>query len=479
MEDKILRNMNTVVQQKTHVDVDVLIVGAGISGLSAACFLKKKGYTVMLLDKANRTGGNIRTEKKDGFIIEYGPNSILDTTPAIHRLINMLGLDNQVIYADKTANRRYILREGALHALPTSPVSFFKSKLFSGKAKLRLMREPFIPSYMGNKDESLADFVIRRLGKEFLDYAINPFVAGVYAGAPEHLSVVYGFPKLKQLELKYGGLIRGAVRGARERRKSKEISKNQARMLSFTDGLAMLTGAVQNYLQDDVRLSANITEIRADERGASICYYLGKQKYNLSAKQILLTVPAQAYETLPLDMGEEFLNSLRSIYYPPVSMVFLGYDRVDKDVPQDGFGFLVPAKEKRKILGTLWSSSIFSGRSVANGMALTTFVGGRRQPDLTSLTSEELVDLVRRELSEIMGIRNEPTLSFVKKWPMAIPQYVPGYGKTLSIIDQFERENPHIVIGGNFRAGISVADCIKNSFQISEKMDQKLRHTLN
>jgi len=474
MEDQILNHVDPTVRQSVESNVDVLIVGAGISGLSAACFLKKKGYSVQVLEKSNQTGGNIQTEQKNGFLIEYGPNSVLDTTPTIHELIDILGLKKDVIYASKTANKRYIMRNGGLHALPTSPIAFLRSKLFSGRAKLRLVREPFIPSYKGDKDESLADFVKRRLGQEFLDFAINPFVAGVYAGAPEQLSVLHGFPKLKQLETKYGSLIRGAIRGAHERRKSNETSKNSAGMLSFIGGLGMLVQAAQKYLQDDLHLSVNITDINTGDNRVNVSYLNNEQKHRLSAKQILVTLPAQAYKDFPLKMEPDFLSSLSSVYYPPVSMVFLGYNHVSKHVPRDGFGFLVPEKEKRKILGTLWSSSIFSGRSPQNGMALTTFVGGRRQPEITNLSSDELVALVRKELAEIMGLTSEPTIAFVKQWPTAIPQYVPGYGKTLATIDRFEQNNPRIIIGGNFRAGISVADCIKNSFQISEKIDQKL-----
>ncbi len=454
--------------------VDVVVVGAGISGLSAAFFLKEKGYRVMIVEKESRVGGNIRSERRQGFLIEYGPNSILETTPALGTLIDAAGLRERVIYAGETAKKRYILRDRRLQPLPTSLPAFIKTELFSGRAKRRLLREPFIKPYSGEDDESLAAFVVRRLGQEFLDYAINPFVAGVYAGAPERLSVRHGFPKLYQLEQKYGSLIRGTIGGMRERKRSGETAKDRARMLSFEEGLSQLTDTLGERLKESLQRQAELTHVDARRDGVWLKYKQKGREQAVYAGHLLFTVPAQAYNHLPLTLGSDFMQKLKEIYYPPVSMVFLGYDSIAPHVPRDGFGFLVPAREKRRILGTLWNSSIFRGRAPEKGMALTTFVGGSRQPEMAKQSSEELINLVKEELRDIMGLNSEPAYAFVKPWPRAIPQYVPGYGAVLEAMEAFEKKNPRLHLAGNFRNGISVADCIKQSWQLSENLHRVL-----
>ncbi len=457
-------------QQKAGRRVDVAIVGAGISGLSAALFLKQKGLSVLLLEKEERPGGNIRTEEKNGFLIEYGPNSIMDTTPALHRLIEGADVADELLYAGERAQKRYILRGGRLRALPTSLPAFIKTDLFTGGAKRRLLREPFIKPYDGKEDESLAAFVVRRLGREFLDYAINPFVAGVYAGAPERLSVRHGFPKLYRLEQKYGSLIRGTIGGMRERRRSAETAKDRARMFSFRHGLGQLIGALAQKLEHELVLRADIGRIDMLPGGVWLKYKHNGREETAWASQLLLTVPARAYAYLPLPSADTLTETIGRIYYPPVSMVFLGYAKVSDRVPSDGFGFLVPAREQRNILGTLWSSSIFSGRAPQGGMALTTFVGGSRQPQAARQSAEELIAMVRRELRDIMGLTEEPAEAFVKPWPRAIPQYEPGYDSFLNAMETYEKQYPRIRLGGNFRNGISVADCVKQAWQLSEEL---------
>ncbi len=222
------------------INKKVVVIGAGISGLTAAHILHKVGYGVTVLEKNDKVGGTIETVVENGMLFDRGPNSALETTPIIAQLVEELNLKDQFVYANKEGNKRYILREGELHALPMSPPAFIKTKLFSGKAKLRLMKEPFIGRSTDGYYQSIAEFVTRRLGSEFLDYVINPFVAGVYAGNPEDLSVKSAFPKLYALEADYGGLIVGTIKSVRKRKKRKEQSKQSAKMLSFKDGMQVL-----------------------------------------------------------------------------------------------------------------------------------------------------------------------------------------------------------------------------------------------
>lgn len=459
---------------KKHIQADVAILGAGISGLAAAFFLKRKGRSVCVIEKNAHTGGAIRSERREGFLIEYGPNSTLDTTPLLHELFSGLQIADQLEYANDRAKNRYIVRNGRLNTLPLSPPAFIKSKLFSASAKFRLLKEPFVRPAPPEADESLADFVRRRLGQEFLDYAINPFVAGVYAGKPETLSVQSAFPKLHRLVQEYGSLIKGAVLGAKKRRKSAETSKSSARLLSFKEGLQTVVNALERELSGSIFSGSNIESVRRRDNFFEIDFRNGSQIWQLIVPSLLFTIPAHQYAFLPLEFEFPLLHEFQNIYYPPVAMVYFGYKNQPPGVPLDGFGFLVPEKENRQILGTIWSSTIFSNRAPRGGVALTTFVGGSRQPENALLPEEKLIDLVRRDIQELMGIREKPDLIVVRKWEKAIPQYRLGHRQIMENIDRFEQQTPGLFISGNFRGGISVSDCIKQSHLMSERIDSFL-----
>ncbi|MBI3765618.1 MAG: protoporphyrinogen oxidase, partial [Ignavibacteriales bacterium] len=212
----------------------IVIVGAGISGLCVAHWLKQRGFRVIVMEKDSEVGGTMKTLRDNEWLIETGPNSALETTPLFNQLLDELGITNQRLYANEASATRYVVRDGRLLPLPTSPIAFLTSTIWTLNGKLRLLKEPFIGR--APFEESVADFVRRRLGKEFLDYAINPFVAGVYAGDPEKLSIQSAFPKLYSLESTYGGLMKGAIKSRRERKQRKEFSKDRAKLFSFVDG---------------------------------------------------------------------------------------------------------------------------------------------------------------------------------------------------------------------------------------------------
>jgi len=217
---------------------DVIIVGEGITGLGIAYWLKKRGVDVTVLAKESKVGGTMKSVHDQGFLYETGANTALETTPLIKELVSDLKLESEFRYANPEGKNRYILRDGVLRSMPLGPGSFFFTKLFSTAAKFRVMKEPFIGR--AEKEESVAEFVERRLGHEFLDYAIDPFVAGVFAGKPERLSVRAAFPKLYTLEEKYGGLIKGMIKGAQERKQRAEKAKDRAETFSFVSGMQQL-----------------------------------------------------------------------------------------------------------------------------------------------------------------------------------------------------------------------------------------------
>lgn len=442
---------------------DAVIIGGGISGLTTAWWLQKLGIDVVVLEKNAVPGGTMQTVTDNGWIVETGPNSALETTPLFAKLFGELGIESEVLYANAKADNRYILRNGILHVLPMSLMAFIRTGLFSSRGKLRLFKEPFIGRAL--EEETIADFVERRLGREFLDYAINPFVAGVFAGNPEQLSVRTAFPKLYALEEKYGGLIRGMIGGRKERKQRDEKAKDRARMFSFSRGMETLPRAIAQKLGDRFRPHSLVSKISSPSINSVPLFHVeyeaadGK-KSGIQCRIVVLSVPSTAAAELLRDASPETAAVLESIYYPPVAEVFLGYRK--EHIPRilDGFGFLIPAKEGRNILGTIWTSAIFPGRAPDGYEALTTFAGGSRQPEILDVNDDTLLRIVSDELHSIMGIKAAPDYVRIHQWKHAIPQYNVGYQNVLNAIDVLERNIPGLFICSNYRGGISVSDCI-------------------
>jgi oxygen-dependent protoporphyrinogen oxidase len=452
----------------------IIVIGAGISGLTTAYLLSKKGFDVKILEKNNSVGGSIESVFENGFLFDRGPNSALETTPVIAQLIKELELENELLYASKLANKRYILRDNKLHSLPMSPQGLIKTKLFSGKAKLRLMAEPFIGRSNDGYYQSLAEFVKRRLGQEFLDYAINPFVAGVYAGRPEDLSVKSAFPKLYALEEKYGGLIIGTIRSIRERKKRAEVAKQSAKMLSFKRGMIVLPKAIEKYFGSNILLASEVTSVDKKQNGFSVLYKQSGTTNNIDCDIVLSTIPSYLASSIFAKHDKDFKTHADAIYYPPVLVYYLVYNRKDIKQDLDGFGFLIPAKENKSFLGALWSSIIFSDRTDDSKAAFTLFVGGSRNSEFVKEDRNSLLLKVRKEFESLMGITSEPVFTSERFWEKAIPQYNLGYVEHERFFDDFEKRNPGLFISGNFRGGISVGDCIKNAELVTEKILKQL-----
>jgi oxygen-dependent protoporphyrinogen oxidase len=448
----------------------IVVLGAGISGLTAAYLLDKEGFDVTVLEKKNEIGGSIETVFEKGYLFDRGPNSALETTPLIEQIVHDLNLSEEFVYANRKGNKRYILRNDVLHPLPMNPKSFIKSRLFSRRGKLRLFAEPFIGRSNDGYYQSIAEFVKRRLGQEFLDYAINPFVAGVYAGNPEDLSVKSAFPKLYALEEKYGGLIKGTIKSIKERKNRPEKSKQDAKMYSFNNGMQVFPKAIADYLGGKIHLNSEVISIEKISSEYKISYYNSGNSSSISCNYIVSTIPAYSASVLFGRFDSVLADHLNKIYYPPVLVLYLAYDIKDIGQPLDGFGFLIPAKEKKSFLGAIWSSVLFPNRADEDKASFTLFVGGARDPEVVNYDKELLIKKVRGEFETLMRIVGEPVYLSYKLWPKAIPQYNLGYVEHENYFDNFEKENPGILIAGNYREGISVGDCIKNSEKILNKI---------
>jgi oxygen-dependent protoporphyrinogen oxidase len=405
--------------------------------------------------------------RDDGFLVERGPNSALETTPLFAELFAAAGIDGEKLIANPAASKRFILRSGRLIPLPMSPPAFLATPLFSLGAKLRLFREPFIGRGAG--EETVAQFVRRRLGQEFLDYAINPFVAGVYAGDPERLSVPAAFPRLAELEQKYGSLIRGQIQGAKERKRRAEQSKQTAPMFSFRDGMGALPRALAAKLAD-LRLGVTVEAVERSPAG-----YRARGRdaagapVDVAARCLVLATPAYAAAPLLAPLAPDAGDALAGIEYPPVAVVATGYRPAPGMHPLDGFGFLIPAKENRRILGTLFSSTLFPGRAPDGRVLLTSFVGGMRQPELARQSDADLVAMVAGEQRALLGCPAAPEFSRVTRWERAIPQYAPGHLQRMDRLARAEADLPGLFFCANYRGGISVGDCVKSAHAMAER----------
>ena len=449
-------------------DVDVAVVGAGVSGLATAFELQRRGVMVEVLESESRHGGVIGTMHRGGALYETGPNSVLDSTPVVAEVLDALGIRGQRVEASAVAATRYIVRDGQLVPLPTSPGAFFMSPAFSPGAKFRLWREPFIPPAPADVEESIAAFALRRLGAEILDYAIDPFVAGVYAGDPERLSLAAAFPRIHALEQKYGSIIRGQISAARERRQNAPKAAAAGGSFSFRSGMQTLTDALARAV-GRVTHGANVERMGRSDDGRWIL--TGTRHGNplvRRAKSVVLAVPADVAATLVRALAPAAAQELAAIPYPPLAIVAVAYRRADVAHSLAGFGFLVPKREQRKILGSLFSSSMFEGRAPADTALITSFVGGMRQPEMAARPDAELAAIVHGELQALVGAGSDPLWTATTRWRRAIPQYNLGHREKLRAIDDAERALPGLGFCANYRGGVSVGDRLQAARAMAE-----------
>jgi len=449
----------------------VAIVGGGITGLTAAFRLRRMKVPVVLYEASGRVGGVIQSVQRDGYLAEFGPNTILETSPTIASLIRDLGLEAERLYSDPCAAQRFIVRDSRPVPVPASPPGFFTSRLFSASAKWQLLKEPFVAPAPPDVEETVAALVLRRLGREFLDYAINPLVAGIYAGDPARLSVKQAFPKLHALEQRYGSLIKGQIFGARERKRRAEVSKQNAPKLSFRDGLQTLIDRLRRELGDAVRLQATVTRLRESPEGWTLTVRDNGREELRQHGAVLLAAPAYKLADIELHAAADLsLRPLSRVEYPPVASVVLGFRRADVAHPVQGFGMLIPQVEGFRILGTIFSSSLFPNRAPAGHVTLTSYVGGTRAPELAMRSGDELVDLTLQDLRTILGVTGPPTFRHHVVYPRAIPQYVVGYGRLRDLMSEWEARAPGLFLAGHYRDGISLGDSMISGHDVAERI---------
>ena len=428
--------------------IDVAVVGGGISGLSVAYRLKAEGIKVKVFEREDQPGGSVRTLKIKGYICELGPQTVL-ADKEVTEFIKSTGIEP--LFASEESKIRYIYKGGKLIPVPINPVSFLTSPLLSLKGKLCVLAEP-IARKRTKEEESVAEFVKRRFGEEFLENIVAPFLSGVYAGDPEKLSVKYAVRRIYELEEKFGSVIKGAI-------KLKALGP-RGRLISFKEGFYQFIEHLSQNL--DIEFGSPVLNITKKEDR----YIITTPKDKYEAKIVVLAVPSYSLAYILRSLYPSVAEEFDKIEYAPLVVVNLG---VKKGNIPPGFGFLIPRKESKRILGVIFSSHLFPERSPEDKELLTVYVGGAMDPEAVELEEDELLNIVKGELKEILGI-DEIDFYHIKKWRKAIPQYNLGHGRYYELRDDIENNFKGIIITGNFLDGVSMADCIRNSKRIAEKV---------
>lgn len=449
---------------------NIVIVGAGISGLSAAWFLHRKGFSVRVLEAGDRVGGVIDTESVDGYLIERGPNSTMQKpgTPddALGRIVAQTGLAERLLEAVPAARKRFVMRGRRLMSLPGSPMGGVTTKLFSWPAKLRLLAEPFIG--MARDEETIAQFVTRRLGREFLDYAIAPFISGVYAGDPAALSVRAAVAKIYALERDHGSLIRGAIA---LRKLGKGAGMPAGRLVSFDRGMAVLPTTIAESLPTGaVETGCRVDALTRDGDGWRVRYSGPDGATEIVARHVLLAVPAGAAADLIEPLTPQAAGLLRAIPYAPIISAGLGYARGQVGHPLDGFGFLIPRVEGVRTLGGLFSSTLFPGRAPDGRVLITAFIGGTLDPEAVTLDDKAVAGQIGADLAAALTIDGAPSLVRLSRYRAAIPQYTIGHLDRIAGIDAELAALPGLHLHASWREGIAVGDCIRNAERLADSL---------
>ena len=456
------------------------IIGGGISGLTVAWQLHQLGHRVDLYEASERIGGAIRTTiSPDGWMAEWGPNTIIESSRRIKKLVRSLDLDHHKIYPGPLAKKRYIVRNGEMVAVPSSLYGIITTPMLSAWAKCHLLAEPFRARNQTLDSETVADFVRRRVGDEFLKWPIDALVGGIYAGDPERLSVRHAFPRLALLEEQHGSLILGQLKGGVRRPPgSDEIPRNKADIFSFDKGLQLLPDTLAQKLGESVHtsLAAERLEQTPDKTRWQI-HFSDSRVSSAELDAVIYAGTADGLTGIRMpDKLTELLYPVAEIPHPPVTTLTLGFRREQIAHSLDGFGVLIPGTEGFPILGTLFTSSLFPGRAPdEKHAAVTCFFGGTRQPQIAKMVEGQQIHLALQSLEKLLGLRGSPLYAHRICWPRAIPQYELDFGRFIRLMDQAEQDYPGLYLAGNYRTGISVGDTINAAMDLAVRVHTEIQ----
>jgi len=455
--------------------VQALVIGAGISGLTAGYALQHAGISTLVVESAARPGGVIHSGERDGYLLEWGPQSFAGHA-SLTKLCTDLQILDQRLLGDPKAPR-YVLIDGHLQNVPMGP-GLLASPLMGGGTRGAILRDIFGKSQAPQPDESIGDFMRRKFSATLLDRLVGPFVSGVYAGDPEKLSLRAAFPILHEAEMASGSVIRGMFPVMKQRKaKRGNAPREKATLQTFQKGNETLTRALATALGDHLTCGSEVISIAPLENGhdaksprfrVSVRSARGQQ--NIETERLILATPTNVAGKLLALLHAEFEAQLSPIEYAGICVVSLGYRKDDVGDPLNGFGFLVPRSSGLNVLGTVWNSSLFPGRAPNEHVLLTSFVGGATNPGALQKPAEELVQLAHAELTRILRIRQQPQFCNVNIVPRAIPQYNLGHTARLAALETLRARFPGLYLAGNYLNGPAVGTCVEHSLKIADEI---------
>jgi len=435
--------------------IDTIILGAGISGLTLAHYLNKKNLDFLVVESQPKVGGNIISFEKSGFVCENGPNTVLLNKKSVVELIDEIGLKDKIIFPNDNNNKRFLLRKGKLIPIPQNFIEFIKTNLLSLTSKLRLIIEIFIPKH--NRNVSVKSFFKKRFGNNFEEIFVEPFLTGIYAGETNKMSTKHVLNKIWNMEQKSGSIIIDALK-----RKKK---LNKSRSFNFKNGLIDFVLAINKNISNKIILKSEVTSVKKIKKGYEIIIN-SNIKYH--CKKLISTLPAFGLADIIFD--KKISKNLKKINYCPIMVLHLGIEKSKIKENIDGFGVLTKRKDNQSFLGILFNSRIFPHVAPQGNDLLTVIIGGARQPQLIDQDVNKLKKTIINEIRKIISYDGKIIMENNFLWKNGIPQYNLDHDVLIENISDFHKKNKNFYILGNYIKGISVSDCIQNAFELSKKL---------
>lgn len=432
--------------------IDVAVVGGGVSGLSCGYFLARRGFDVAVLERQIRAGGNAISERIGGFLMEHGPSSVSALHADVSDLSRDLGLDTQRLGLGANVRHRYLAKGGMLAPISARPSGFLTAPYLSLGGRARMIAEIAVPLGRHHPDESVAEFFRRRFGREFTERVIDPLAGGLFAARAEDLDMAAVFPRLAEMERRYGSVTLGVLA-----RMMTGGRMPGGRLFSWRDGIGALPAVLARRLGGRLVTGVAVRRVVRQSRGFVVD---AGPAGTFGARSVMIANQPHVAANLIGRLSEAAAAELASIPAPPISVVFLGYRRDQVAHPLDGLGYLTPSGQMRTVSGALFCSTMFAARAPEGHIALSLYIGGARAGDAARLPANEVIALARADVEDLLGARGEPVLARVRHWPRGLPQMTRGHGHRLAAIGRAQEQIPGLFLTGNYFEGPGLAACV-------------------
>lgn len=462
--------------------LDLLIIGGGISGLTVAhaSGLYEKPGSCELWESTGRLGGTIGTDRLQGYSVDWGPNGFLDREPLTLQLVDEIGLRAQLEPANSKSEDRFIVKHGQLHPVPFSPAKIIATGLLSPLEKARIFCEPFIPARRDDGDESVFDFAARRIGRGAAQTFVDPMVSGIHGGLARKLSLPACFPVMREMEVRYGGLVKALVARQLAKRRTRKAAGAPRKktgspagpgghLTSFKGGFEAIVQRLEERMNPIIRKNRQVSRVWRNDEG-----WVASDQTGLSvqARNLVIACPTYSAASFMEDFDSELSAALDAIEYAPIIVVATGHKKEDIGHPLDGFGFLIPRNQGLRTLGSIWTSSIFSERAPEGFVQFRSMLGGDGDHSAMELSDEQLVETLRKELDPLIGMRRDPSFLRIFRWQRGIPQFKIGHRERRARIEHLAARHPGLYVAGNAYYGVGLNDCVKMAYRVSQQMSK-------